>query len=63
MPNQGPEQEVGHTQGKKDQSKENASAAGRLEVRLLETPPSQEDEPRGGGAVLPRDCLGSGPQP
>lgn len=40
---------VGGTQGKKNQNKENASEAGGTEVRLLETPPSQGDKPRGGG--------------
>lgn len=41
----GAEQEVGDTQGKKNQSKEYASGTGGIEVRLLKTPPSQEDEP------------------
>lgn len=64
--NQGVEQEVVNTHGKKNQSKEQSSEAGGIEVRLQEALPHQKDEPeaghgeRGSGPRLDTVLLGGG---
>lgn len=56
--NQGAEQEVVSTHGKKNQSKEQSSEAGGIEVRLPEALPHQKDEPEAGS--LSKEAMGNG---